>query len=908
MANDLDHIRWARLQGTAPRQKRQFPNAPRAPLIEDARQHGQQLKQLADDALRESRQKREKLGIDPERLLVLNFTFLNISQREALEKYFNVQIVEEGEIREEVKEPFYRVRVKFESADNLAKFLEQPQFEGFVETERLRASDGSTDPVALALHFEDKESAKKFIGGAGFHKEQKLEVRSQQPEKVSSSRRIQLLVQFPDANTVNQFQNDLELYRSGSPAQNVLPPGLRRNLFDALEEVTRLSSNDRRGNRLKEEGLPEGEAEVYFDVDLWHPGTGVPLRDIIDQFNEVISNSGGQVTDPPTTVAGTLLLARVRGSGETLEALLEYDNVARVDLPPRLPIFESSVFSEISIPETIDNLPSDAPLACVIDSGVVAGHPLLSGLVVDERDFDSGENTYVDQVGHGTHVAGIVAYGDIRQCLETNQWQPRVRLLSGKVMKSDGFGGVEFADAKRAETQIREAIEYFVREYDCRVFNLSLGDPTRRHEGRRQLPMALMLDELAKNLDIVIIVSAGNVLNPNIPQGTNTSNALQEALKEQLFSEEHTIIDPASAVNVLTVGAISRTEIAFTGQNFGQRTLAASPANTPSPFTRSSINGKGRGVQSVVKPDLVAYGGNYGLNNMGRWIKNDANLAEPSLKHDFQASGRLLSVSCGTSVAAPNVTHVSALVEERLRQLLDGRKPSANLIRALVVHSARIPESTTSWIGNGHSKSETEARLLQVAGYGKTDIERALFSTDNRAVLYAEDEIVDDTFQVYALELPDSFITTNGRRQLRVTLAYDPPVRGTRLEYTGRIMYFKIYRGVDSQSLLDITAGAQSADELPKSCQVKARPPYTVLQQSTVQSAIFKGKKETVFNHRVGSENRALWHVLVGCNHRFAADASGKQKYALVVSLEHGDETVQIYQTIRQRIEQRVRV
>jgi hypothetical protein len=113
------------------------------------------------------------------------------------------------------------------------------QLEGLIEIERLRASSGSVDPKALALHFSNSESAKKFIGDEEAHKEQKLEIRPQQPVKISSSRQIRLLVQFPNANVLTQFQNELELYRTGSTAQGVLPPGLRRTLFDALEGVSR---------------------------------------------------------------------------------------------------------------------------------------------------------------------------------------------------------------------------------------------------------------------------------------------------------------------------------------------------------------------------------------------------------------------------------------------------------------------------------------------------------------------------------------------------------------------------------------------------------------------------------------------------------------------------------------------
>ena len=51
-------------------------------------------------------------------------------------------------------------------------------------------------------------------------------------------------------------------------------------------------------------------------------------------------------------------------------------------------------------------IPDDGPLACVVDSGIVSGHPLLRDLVVDEEDFDSGEDTPVDREGQRNRGRG----------------------------------------------------------------------------------------------------------------------------------------------------------------------------------------------------------------------------------------------------------------------------------------------------------------------------------------------------------------------------------------------------------------------------------------------------------------------------------------------------------------------
>jgi hypothetical protein len=473
----------------------------------------------------------------------------------------------------------------------------------------------------------------------------------------------------------------------------------RAALFDALDRIEQRGPDERRGDRLSEVGPPT-DTEFALNVDLWHPGSGPLLREAEDQFSAVVTGAGGTIVGTVRPVMQTLLIARVRGHQRTLDALLNYDRVARVDLPPLLEqvrFVRSDATPARAEPITI---PSDGPLACVVDSGVESGHPLLRDLVVDAEDVRSGEETVADRVGHGTHVAGIVVYGDISSLLQSDQpWEPKIRVVSAKVLRrvAEGFDGEivrpGFSNHERAEGQIEDAIRRFARDPDrkCRVFNVSIGNPALRLGRGHQLPWALKLDELARELDVVIVASAGNVSSPNVPHALNEAE-FQAAIREQLFTEDHALIDPASAVTVLTVGAVSRRGVVVAPSEGGRGDMVGSPTDCPSPITRTgSLAANGVGPARAVKPELVGFGGNLSLMPNGVWRDNHPELGEPSLNHDF--TNRWLTTANGTSVAAPYVTHVCALVEERLRRLLD-RAPSANLIRALTVNSARIPPTT----------------------------------------------------------------------------------------------------------------------------------------------------------------------------------------------------------------------
>jgi len=841
---------------------------------------------------------------------VLELQFLDSEEREHLER-LGLQILSENETLEKLDRSYYRVELRFANPEALLAFVDRDySAHGVAGTEAVRASNGEADPCKLACHFAERAPANAFKEDVALAEAGQFEVSVPQP--VSRRSRYRVLVQFSDQASIRQLQQELLRYQAGDKAKGALTNIQRHQLFDALERIAQVGPEERRGNRLRTEALPDGR--FYVDVDLWHPGAISLVSEVIRQFREAVVALGGRVTDGPRSVAETLLLARVHVDAAGLEALLAYDRVAYADLPPRIEAPQFSIFDAGNMPADLPAVPADGPLACVVDSGVVAGHPLLHGVLVDERDFDSGDGTAVDTVGHGTHVAGIVVYGDIPQCLSAGWWEPRVRLLSAKVLRQGQQGEPEFADEKRAVTQLQEAITYFAREHDCRIFNLSIGDADRPYPGGRQLDWALVLDELARELDVVIIVSAGNVVSPGVPTPL-VAREFQPKIRDMLLTPEHALIDPATAALALTVGAVAREDAPFRSANApGERTyLVAAPPGCPSPFTRAGlIEELGNGLRRTVKPELVAFGGNYAFDTTTRqWRRSDPQLGEPSLKYDF-ATDRPLAAMCGTSAAAPHVTHCCAIVEAELRRAApEGQRPSANLIRALAVHAARHTNELEEWMCSGYSDAEGKRRLLRAAGYGMTEPERAAFSAENRVVLIAEDQVQEGCFHLYELELPDAFVASNDRRFIRVTLAYDPPVRATRLDYLSRTMWFRLYRGLSAESIMAAVAKLGDAGDppkLPDANVVKSDPAYTKLQWSTVQSAVFRGSRPGAFDYRASADGPALFHILVGCASRFPADPQPLQRYALVASLEHSNATVRLYQIVRQRVEQRIRL
>jgi subtilisin len=100
----------------------------------------------------------------------------------------------------------------------------------------------------------------------------------------------------------------------------------------------------------------------------------------------------------------------------------------------------------------------DGVLVAVVDSGV-AQHPDLAQSVVDRRNF-SGDADATDTLGHGTHVAGVIAANG-----EMKGIAPGAKLLSLKAIGHSGMG---------AMVRVAEALNYAV-DAECDIVCLSLG-------------------------------------------------------------------------------------------------------------------------------------------------------------------------------------------------------------------------------------------------------------------------------------------------------------------------------------------------------------------------------------------------------------------------------------------------
>ena len=683
----------------------------------------------------------------------------------------------------------------------------------------------------------------------------------------------QALILFADDVELTEFKEKVAAYNGEKPENQKGQP--YAGLVEAIEAIRPILPADRIGAVLRSEGYETAESfpdgvETY-DVDLW-PVSDFNAELFIHRVTTALERHEGTVIN--SYRGASLLLMRVRGNGVSIRALLELPEISSIDRPPA-PDWPELAANELTLGDVPDVFPAEigAIPVGVIDSGLSSAHPFLVGSLAGAfgEPASLGDG---DEKGHGTPVSGIVVYGDVRQRLAESPFQARFRVVSARVVNADG----RFDDEELIPSQMEKAIRRLHDEFGCRVVNISLGD-IKRPVKAKPSSWASVLDTLARELDIVIVVSAGNASGTYL---ASLGDEIGNRYPGYLFDESNRILEPSSAVNVLTVGSISHSNglSPVDQENVGVRSIAE--MYQPSPFTRV-----GPGANKILKPDLVDFGGTAVFDGPTQRLQGGSNRANAGiLSTNNEYLQQLLKYYSGTSFAAPLVAHKAALLFDRFPNA------SANFVRALLALSADHPDLAVACL-NGDKDA-----IFNLLGYGLPDVARALDSDDNRVILIADDILPADKFAVYEVPIPEEF-KDKGARQIRVALSFDPPVRHTRLDYAGIAMGFHLIRGADASEVFDAfrkwEAEEGAAPRIKSAFKCDLKPGPQRRERGTLQCATFSMSADS-------SKYGDSYYLAVRCESGWSSD---EQDFAVAVELRVQAD-VPLYQRLRERVRVRV--
>ena len=360
-----------------------------------------------------------------------------------------------------------------------------------------------------------------------------------------------------------------------------------------------------------------------------------------------------------------------------------------------------------------------ASYVTLLDTGITLAHPLIQQALdaADRHAAVPGWNL-ADLDGHGSRMAGVALYGNLRSHLQsTSSIHVPHRLESVKVIPDAGQNPHHLL-GDRTQKAIN-AVE--VEPDRLRTFALATTTEDDTPHSGAPTSWSTELDQLSAGRSGIdkqrrlIVVSAGNLS----PQHGGTNNYLSKCDNAEIES-------PAQAWNTIAVGAM--TEMNGVGGPTHLSTIAA--LGDLAPMSRTASWTK----TWPIKPDIVLEGGN--------WY-NDGYSTTPNQHSD------LMLVTTSRNYPDRSFTHIadtSAATALAAREIAILRSAYPDLwpetIRALYVGSARWTDQMWSHVApaNQNRKGAYDVMFTRY-GYGQPDLQRALRSASSAVTLIAEDQI-----------------------------------------------------------------------------------------------------------------------------------------------------------------------
>ena len=295
-------------------------------------------------------------------------------------------------------------------------------------------------------------------------------------------------------------------------------------------------------------------------------------------------------------------------------------------------------------------------LVGIVDSGIDPAHGDLSSAIESYKPISGATST--DLVGHGTHVAGIVAGSGAKSDGKIRGVAPGAKLTV--------VGIVDAAGNPIFPPDLTPYMTSAVAD-GAKIINLSAG----------RLQSNGLYDDWAQSLDafvydnpeILIVVAAGN-------EGTASKG----------YPDNQTVGSPATARNVITVGACGSVRSGFADSwgDYDPNRFPSPPVSLTSmagnPSSPAALSSRGPTQDRILKPDVVA---------PGTFVLS-AKAASGALQSVAPVPGGLSDYIFlhGSSMAAPFVSGCAAVLRQYLRSEMQTPSPSAALMKAIFCASA----------------------------------------------------------------------------------------------------------------------------------------------------------------------------------------------------------------------------
>jgi subtilisin-like proprotein convertase family protein len=342
------------------------------------------------------------------------------------------------------------------------------------------------------------------------------------------------------------------------------------------------------------------------------------------------------------------------------------------------------------------NLSGANVLVALNDSGVDATHPDLAG-----RVFGDSANSVVDQAGHGTHVAGIIAGDGTESMTVTN--------ASGSVMPATN-GQFRGKAPKAKLFSMAGGSDYYLQQTAARTNALISNNSWTYANNEYDLAAASYdaavrdaLPDVPGSQPVLFVFATGNNGAVNVYDDGSDDNGQG--------GSADTILSPATAKNVITVGAIEQ----FRSITNQVSVCLADPASTNGvdcttnePWLPSTDSGDITNGFQVAKCS--------GLGNVGIFVEGDSGRFKP----DVLAPGTfVLSTRSAQWDEAAYYNPTGYLSNVLVDQVVD--PGSSNLWLNAVFVPATAVQVTITLLADAHSPVELNLPIfVNSAGFPNT--------------------------------------------------------------------------------------------------------------------------------------------------------------------------------------------
>lgn len=356
---------------------------------------------------------------------------------------------------------------------------------------------------------------------------------------------------------------------------------------------------------------------------------------------------------------------------------------------------------------------------CLLDTGLTWAHPLLEQSTDIEhiQAVDTAWGVH-DHQGHGTEMAGIALYYDLKQALLSSaNLKASHEIESVKILPPAGENNPELYGAITAQAvALAEIANPKAKRVTCMAvtapaYNTLDGSPTS---------WSAAIDSITSGAEEngekrLFVISAGNV-SPNEFHSISYPDA----------NISHSVESPGQSWNAITVGAYSDDSKISDPTFRGFSPLVNTGALSPYSSTSLSWSKKW-----PIKPEVLFHGGNIASNGVDYDVCSDLSL----LTTNFRPQTKLFSTIWATSAATAQAAHFCAQLLNEYPDIWP------ETVRALMIHSACWTDEMKKQFCSEDTKTKGRRNLLRCCGYGIPNLQKAIQCMNNSVNMVIQGEL-----------------------------------------------------------------------------------------------------------------------------------------------------------------------